>query len=658
MDTYLLTLAVIVGLAAGLLIYRRYRSVFAAVFIPLATVGSLSVLLLRDFESTDRISSGEARIQMPTLASLEQLRPVEIPSDGYVGSDACRECHAHEHKTWHASYHRTMTQVACPDTVIGDFDDRNLSYDGFHYHLQTNGEICWVDVQGQSLGNNSVSAQTSAAIVMTTGSHHMQAYWFGTGEGRVTGILPWVFLKETEEWIPRAAAFLRANHETEFEIGRWNTVCAKCHSTHHRERLQAGASWDTHVSEFGISCEACHGPGQSHIEFQNAFAEINDPAANLPDADDPIVNPAMLGKKLSSQVCGQCHSIFSLVANEAVQLNQQGHAYRPGRDLTETHMVAQRNAQEWETLHGDQADVEHQLNQLFYRDGMVRVSGREYNGLIESACYQHGEMSCLTCHKMHKSNSDSRSLSQWANDQLRPDAFGDAVCLDCHLKDQYATTQHTHHQIGSSGSSCYNCHMPHTTYGLLKAIRSHTISSPDVGKDIAAGRPNACNLCHLDKTLQWTADKLHQWYDIPNPDLDQDQRAVAASLLWLLKGDAAQRALAAWSMGWAPAQRTAGTAWATPYLAQLLDDPYLAIRMIARTSLRTLDGLSNLEVELFGSRNDRQAMITSIARHWQQNRPSSSIDRSELLFMNDRIQLERVQQLIQQRDNTSIYLAE
>ena len=39
-------------------------------------------------------------------------------------------------------------------------------------------------------------------------------------------------------------------------------------------------------------------------------------------------------------------------------------------------------------------------------------------------------------------------------------------------------TAHTHHVDGSSGSNCLNCHMPHTTYGVLKAIRSHEISSP------------------------------------------------------------------------------------------------------------------------------------------------------------------------------------
>ena len=50
--------------------------------------------------------------------------------------------------------------------------------------------------------------------------------------------------------------------------------------------------------------------------------------------------------------------------------------------------------------------------------------------------------------------------------------------------------------------------MPFTTYGLLKTIRSHQISNPSVQATLETGRPNACNLCHLDKTLEWTANAL------------------------------------------------------------------------------------------------------------------------------------------------------
>ena len=44
-------------------------------------------------------------------------RPVQITGDGYVTSETCRSCHPSQYDTWYGSFHRTMTQVATPDTV-------------------------------------------------------------------------------------------------------------------------------------------------------------------------------------------------------------------------------------------------------------------------------------------------------------------------------------------------------------------------------------------------------------------------------------------------------------------------------------------------------------------------------------------------------------
>ena len=127
------------------------------------------------------------------------------------------------------------------------------------------------------------------------------------------------------------------------------------------------------------------------------------------------------------------------------------------------------------------------------------MTGREYNGLLESPCYQRGEMSCVSCHSMHKSDPD---------DQLARGMRGNQACLQCHDEMAGDLTRHTRHATDSPGSNCTNCHMPHTSYGLLKAIRGHTVETPDVATTLATGRPNACNLCHLDKTLDWTAEQL------------------------------------------------------------------------------------------------------------------------------------------------------
>jgi predicted aspartyl protease len=56
------------------------------------------------------------------------------------------------------------------------------------------------------------------------------------------------------------------------------------------------------------------------------------------------------------------------------------------------------------------------VSDIFWSDGMVRSTGREYNGLIDSPCYRNATedartLSCSSCHSMHKTPDDPRSES-------------------------------------------------------------------------------------------------------------------------------------------------------------------------------------------------------------------------------------------------------
>jgi hypothetical protein len=294
-------------------------------------------------------------------------------------------------------------------------------------------------------------------------------------------------------------------------------------------------------------------------------------------------------------VCGQCHSFWEFADSESERhASARGLPYRPGDDLAATRFIVQptRNLDTPAMKRFLESDAGF-LRDIFWSDGMVRATGREYNGLIDSPCFKNATdpartMSCFSCHTMHQTPDDGRAISEWADDQIAPRALGNGACLECHSPLARDVSAHTRHRAESSGSSCYNCHMPHTTYGLLKTIRSHQISSPSVQATLATGRPNACNLCHLDKTLGWTAKYLDTWYRLTPPALGSDEQSVAASLLWLLKGDAGQRAIVAQSMGWPAAQQASGTAWLTPYLALTAKDSYDAVRYIAARSQRTL----------------------------------------------------------------------
>jgi len=463
-------------------------------------------------------------------------------------------------------------------------DGHYLEMLGVRFTLSRRGDSYW-------LTYSSKGVTREKQIVLSTGSHHFQTYWIETDQSREVGSVPFVWLIDDQRWAPTTSIFVMPPDEPWRNThGRWTSGCSSCHTTNPRPRRTGLNSFDTHVSEFGISCEACHGPGEQHVKDELTSS---------------IVNPSILDHRRSAQVCGQCHGITGPVdEKDTARYNIEGPRYRPGQDLHEMVHV---------TRGGEYADHprtselygphETSIPSMFWSDGMVRVSGREYNGMLESPCFARGEMSCVSCHQLHQSKSDPRPRKQWANDQLQHKMQDDRACLQCHESMSKNIEAHTHHKIDSTGSRCMNCHMSYTNYGLLKALRSHTIASPSVRESVEVGRPNACNQCHLDKTLKWTDGHMQKWYEHSPAKLTDDQQTIPATALWLLTGDAGQRALAAWTCGW---QDALGKNTMTPYLGSLLADPYPAVRYIAQRSLRAVLGDKALKYDYVGPPAQRQ----------------------------------------------------
>ena len=192
----------------------------------------------------------------------------------------------------------------------------------------------------------------------------------------------------------------------------------------------------------------------------------------------------------------------------------------------------------------------------------------------------------------------------------------------------------------------------------LTSIRSHTISSPSVQENLETGRPNACNQCHLDKTLAWTGIQLKDWYGIEQPALTAEQQTVAASVLWLLKGDAAQRAIMAWSYGWKEARDASGTDWLPPYLSQLMVDPYATVRYIAWRSLRQDTVFEEVRYDHLAPLEDRKAKLRQSFEVWRQS-PGSGPAKPEVLMRGPgQLDGETFRDLLIQRNDKPLFLNE
>jgi hypothetical protein len=572
--------------------------------------------------------------------------PVQVLRDGYVSSDRCRACHPAQYESWHDSFHRTMTQPGTLDAIKAPLSGEPIDVWGQRYRFFVRDGRAWMDFpdpdspssqQNRNATTIANGPRIERPIALVTGSHHYQVYWAARSEdptSRELMVVPLAWRIAEQRFIPRTAAFLLPPEMSNRELP-WNLVCLKCHSTGGRP----GVEMATDYVELGIACEACHGPAQAHVEHhQNPLRRY---LAHLQDGgerDPTIVDPMKLEESRGSEICAQCHSLMLIPDPDDYIAN--GTPFRPGDAI----------ADHFPEIRGE-SETEAQRATSFWSDGELRLTGREWVSMTQSACFEKGNLSCMDCHSMHEGSRD---------DQLDEVRGTDEGCLVCHERTDYESELHTHHAAHSSGSSCLNCHMPFTNYGLLKSVRTHRITSPVVSVTLATGRPNACNLCHLDKTLAWTAEKLSAWYGHAAVEVPPTRRDVAESVFALLSGDAGQRALAADAMGWAQAQAISGTVWMPPFLVLGLNDPYDAVRQIAERTLRTLPGYADFSYDALGVPDQRIENVENLIPEWFDRH------KSEIATMPDTVPLdptygfdrEKLQTLLMQRDQRPIMLTE
>jgi predicted CXXCH cytochrome family protein len=510
----------------------------------------------------------------PDPRALAATRPLIERARDYVGSDACRACHLDQHASWKRTFHRTMTQRAERGAVLGDFDGAERAFFGDRATPFERDGRFWMRVPDGAGGAR------EAEVVLCVGSRRFQQYFELAGEhvGDTYGRLPLVWHVEEQRWGHLNGLFLEPDSDDwSTHASAWNGNCIFCHNTGPEPRLveprttPANAqSSDSRVAELGIACEACHGPGRAHVEL------LADPRARLaPPEELAIVNPAELPAREASAVCGQCHS--QRLPREPEDLwtfLASGPTFRPGAAL-EAHVTPVT----CETLSPDPRQPE-LFRARFWRDGTARLTAYEYLGLTQSPCFAGGEFSCLACHALHA--GDVRG-------NITEEKRGDGACTQCH--DGFATRAHHGHDPAGAGGRCLDCHMPRIVYGVLDVHRSHRVESPDVRRDVESGRPNACTLCHAEKSAVWAATEFARIFGLePAPPRTRPDGApleVPELIASLHAGDAVQRAVAARALGGiAEPERSA---FVFPHLVVALGDGYPSVRRLAWRALRGLE---------------------------------------------------------------------
>ena len=427
-------------------------------------------------------------------------RPMQVEEDGYVSSRRCKACHPSQYASWYGSYHRTMTQVATPDAVRADFDGVTVS--GVQDHpmsLERRGREFWAefddpDWNGQAkpaphpeAGRDDYRIASAAGVLV---SNRVRTACSGSFPACISS--------------PSVAGSLGAprscgrppEHGSRRPAG-WNAVCINCHATNGKRRARrdpaARADRDARGRHDGRGVRhrvrGVSWPGGEHVRAnRNPLRRYRLHLTG--DRDPTIVQPTRLTARLSSQVCGQCHGIWHPLRSRrrTTAPTPAAPPYRPGSDLARTRFVAQPTETSTRRLmRTSWTSDPAALPDSFWSDGMFASPDGNTTGSstrrVSRTPRRAATLSCFSCHTMHKTADDPRSIAEWADThQVSAGHERQRGCLQCHPALRADLTAHTKHRAGSAGSSCYNCHMPYTTYGLLRALRSHQISSPTVAR--------------------------------------------------------------------------------------------------------------------------------------------------------------------------------
>jgi predicted CXXCH cytochrome family protein len=530
-----------------------------------------------------------------------------------VRSDGCAKCHADHFASWKRTYHRTMTRDATPAFVKGDFDNATYEYQGLTTYLRRDGDAFFMDTvdpdwasahanAGSKSGRPPQVQRATFRVDRLVGSHWVQECMHRDANGRY-GRLPVLYHIVEKRWVHANGAFLAPDSDDFWAQCRgsaWNDSCLYCHNTGPSKnplRNLRGqiVAYNTEVAELGIACEACHGPGAEHVRLNHnparRFVLQSRRGSAETDAGDPsIVQPARLPVPRRDEICARCHG--ALVPKAALwDPRTHRDPFIAGQELlryndffwseAEQAVLAGASPPAGKPVAPEAADGR------FWPDGTPLTTALEYNGMARSACYQdgRGKLSCLSCHTMHTADP---------NFLLKPGMHTNEACFGCHSDYRGLLTEHTHHAADSPGSLCYNCHMPHLVYSLLTTHRSHKIEIPDVKVSRETGKPHACNLCHLDRSLGWTQEQLAGWSErqrkLRQP-LTADEESISSALLLFTQGDARSRAMVAGAFANPAAQRASGTEWFGSFLSRLLQhERYPAVRYLGHRGLRVALG--------------------------------------------------------------------
>jgi predicted CXXCH cytochrome family protein len=398
----------------------------------------------------------------------------------YVGRGKCAGCHVTEYDRYQNSDHDRAMEVASDQTVLGNFHNASLTQGGVttRFYRREGRFLVYTEGPEGHMGEFEVA--------YTFGVSPLQQYLVAFPGGRLQclpfcwdtrpasdGGQRWFHIYGNERIAPDDVLFWTRITQN------WNSMCAECHSTDLQKNYDPRTkTYTTTWAEIDVSCEACHGPGSTHVRWAEGGGGGADSARGLRiplsrmQRGEWILHPGASTASMSNrggsntqiEVCAPCHSRRTRISPHA----------DPGGMLLDTYSPAVLE------------------DPLYFSDGQIRDEVYVYGSFLQSAMYRAGVV-CTDCHDPHNTAVYVR---------------GDSLCYRCHRQDIFGSPRHHFHNPKGDGARCIQCHMPSRTYMQVDARRDHSFRIPRPDLSLTLGTPNACIACHRDRSDRWAASYL------------------------------------------------------------------------------------------------------------------------------------------------------
>ncbi len=371
----------------------------------------------------------------------------------YVGEASCIKCHQQAYTDWKGSHHDWAMKLPNDTTVLGNFNNTTFTADGEIYTFYKKDSIYYVKTGAKG-------KEKEYKIAHTFGVTPLQQYLIKLPDGKMQTLrATWNTQKKV--WFNQyAGQKIPANDWLHWSQGgqRWNTMCAECHSTNLKKNYNLTKDdFTTTYDNITVSCEACHGPAGSHL--------------NWASEQNPTGNPQikMVGTAQADQLnqCAGCHA-------RRVKLTE---VMKPGTSFDNQFML--------QTI----------TSEFYHPDGQIKEEDYVFGSFVQSKMFANG-VKCSDCHNVH-------------SNKLKFE--GNALCMQCH-KPNYNSAAHHFHKGETESTQCVSCHMAGAVFMGNDFRRDHSFRIPRPDQSVAFGTPNACTGCHKDKSDTWAASWINKWY--------------------------------------------------------------------------------------------------------------------------------------------------